>query len=745
MKKIPLKISVLAMMLCSAAVFGQENDSIAVKKQKTTESKEENNRNVMLNAANNTGPREVNIGLPASVGGITILENDMPVVHFFWPEMPTKTWRQSVSLGRTGLMKMGEAAITQGELGFAVNSYTKIGTEKTEVVGNLSGSHFGWIKGDLNVSGPIAKNWSYTAGAFLNFDPQSFDAKFTNYADRTQIYRFGVTKRFDNNKGEISVLYKYAKSASLSNYAVFKYKEGGKVEEIDGFKIGRDAYILNTGMYKFKNLKTGEYMWADMGGKDNESFSHVVDVLGNYKLNNDWNLKFAARGRYAEATIFMEAPISIFNATAADGFTDKTTGQAYTGYVSTVLGMYSPHIPTKTLMGRVELNKKTENHDWRVGITESYYHVDQFVSNRSFYYQKAEANPGQLLRNVAGGTSNTDADGFYGYNLGAEYHDGSENKLAGFFSDSWTVSDRFSVNYGANLRLHTLDGSQYLTTRTPGFVLADGTPTYFKDSWFQISGDINAVYKLTKNFGLLAEFLYVEKNGQLESYSGNVVPNLQKTKSPMGAFGVYYNNPKFSLVSQVNYLTKNNYLARPTLVNPNNSTETYSPTVYYDIQTLGWTTDIVINPFKGFNLHYLITLQNPVYKNFDFSAFGSNYSYDDKNVLSISKVLMEIDPSYSFDKFRIWASFRYFSKQYANYTNVLFFAPRWETFGGANYRINNHFDIGVTVVNFLNQRGASGSITGAELITDPSPYYDKYLTGSYIRPFTLEASLNFRF
>ena len=43
-----------------------------------TDTKEEKNRNVMLNAANNSGPRDVNIGLPSTVGGITIQENDLP-------------------------------------------------------------------------------------------------------------------------------------------------------------------------------------------------------------------------------------------------------------------------------------------------------------------------------------------------------------------------------------------------------------------------------------------------------------------------------------------------------------------------------------------------------------------------------------------------------------------------------------------------------------------------------------------
>ena len=106
---------------------------------------------------------------------------------------------------------------------------------------------------------------------------------------------------------------------------------------------------------------------------------------------------------------------------------------------------------------------------------------------------------------------------------------------------------------------------------------------------------------------------------------------------------------------------------------------------------------------------------------------------------------MEIDPSYTYKDWRFWASFRYFSKQYANLTNALYFAERWETFGGINYKYNEHISLGATVVNFLNQRGAKGTINGAELITEPDPYYGRLLTGSYIRPFTVQASVTINF
>lgn len=710
-----------------------------------TDTKEEKNRNVMLNAANNTGPRDVNIGLPSTVGGITIQENDLPVVYYFWPELPNRTWRQSESLGRTGLLKIGEAAITTGDLGFAVNTYTRLGTDKLEINGNFSGSSFGWMKGDLNVSGPLAKGWSYTMGAYANFDPNSFDLKFAKYSDRTQIYRAGLTKKFNNGKGQISFLYKYANSASLTNYAVFRYKEGGKAEEYNDFKIGRDSYIVNDGIMKFKDILSGETKFADMGGSDAATTSHTVDVLGNYDLPNDWKFNFSTRFRTAKASQLIAVPLSIFQGTAADNFSYEATGQPYVGSVNSMLGIYTDGTPTTSVLSRFEIKKNVEKHQWRFGLLEYYYNVDEFTSDRSFFNQTVSANPDKLVRNTPGGSSNTDADGFYNYNVGGEYHNGFENKLSGYFSDNWSVSDRLTLAYGVNLRYHKLKGDYYQTARTPNVVFDPSQKSYFDNNWFHLGGSINAVYKVTKSAGVLADFTYTENNGQLESYSGAAVPNLVKTKSPLAAFGLYFNQEKFSLVSQATYLTRNNYQTRLNLVNPADASQSEVATVFYDIQTLGWTTDIVATPFKGFNLHYLITFQNPVYKNYDFSAFGNNYSYNDKNVLEISKVLMEIDPSYTVGDFKVWASFRYFSKQYANLTNALYFAPRWETFGGINYKINDHFDIGLTAVNFLNQTGAKGTINGAELITDASAYYDQLLVGSYIRPFTLEASLNFRF
>ncbi|MCF0159437.1 MAG: hypothetical protein HUJ99_01480, partial [Bacteroidaceae bacterium] len=48
-------------------------------------------------------------------------------------------------------------------------------------------------------------------------------------------------------------------------------------------------------------------------------------------------------------------------------------------------------------------------------------------------------------------------------------------------------------------------------------------------------------------------------------------------------------------------------------------------------------------------------------------------------------------------------------------------------------------------INILNQKGASGSITSADLVTDPTPYKNYVMSGTFIRPFTVELTTHISF
>lgn len=168
------------------------------------------------------------------------------------------------------------------------------------------------------------------------------------------------------------------------------------------------------------------------------------------------------------------------------------------------------------------------------------------------------------------------------------------------------------------------------------------------------------------------------------------------------------------------------------------------------MEVLGWTTDMVLTPFKGFSFHGLFTFRSPKYRNYSFTptfsdGYSENYDFSGKTIKSAGNVEIELEPSYSWSKWRVWLSARYYSKQYINITNTLFLNGRWETFGGVNYDWNKHVSFSVNVVNFLNQTGARAGMQEASLATDVTPFRNYLTSGSYIRPFTVEFSTKLQF
>lgn len=722
-KKIVFALAFVATGLAANAQHITPKDSI------DQPAEQGDDRNIMLNAESaNAGPRNVNIGLPASVGGTTVLENGLPVVFFFWPEMPYKAWRMDATINRTELLNLGQTAISVGDVGFSMSTYDNLGTDKFQGTVGLNSNHFGLLNGTANISGPLSKNGlKFSLGAFVNYDPGTYSVKKNHidryFSDQTQLYKVALTQdyTFGKGTGSISLLYKYmdTKSAGANQGAPYVYHLDGSVTELDGFKIGSDNYIMGQ-KFTVRDAVTGEIVERDIV-KDYGTTSHTIDLIGKNAFSNGLNFNYIMR--YHAAKTGHYAPVMT-------GINPETNLQD-------MLILGSKRTPTKTFTSLFELSGKSGKHSWKVGLNEWLHDIDGFVTEGVIYSETVEANP-QL---VAGSER-------YGY---TEYHNGTENQTALFVTDTWKPTDAFTLNAGARLEYISLRGD-YINNAD---IVADqpylsSRKTDVKKDWFRKSLMVDAVYNITRRFGLLGEASYNEQYGHMESYSAGNEPDIKRSVVPGGGIGVFYNHPWFSLVSKATYISRNEY--RSTVNFTSASGAVARPTVAYDIQTLGWTTDVMMNPFKNFNLHLLFTLQSPQYKNYsgtvDFNTGESvEYSFNDNTVTGVSKVLIEIDPSYQWNKVRIWGSARYFSKEYANLTNSLYFKGRWETFAGINYQPTGHLEFSATVVNLLNQRGAKGSISGADLYTeeDARNMEGRILSGTYIRPFTVEFGMKYQF
>lgn len=756
----------LVAMSAASQVYALPSDD-----SENKEKKEE--RNVMLNASDANKPREIQIGLPSE--DVTVYENGLPAVYSSSVHRLSAHWRSDASLKGTDLMTPSESAIATGNIAYAVSSFSELGQKEFKGKLNYKANHFGMQNVDLNLSGGIGDNWLYTASMYQNFDPGSFKLRFTDYADRTQLYHFGITRILNDGKGRISLLYKYSNSKNPGNFAnaaPFIYSGDGSIKKIDGFDPGMDSYVQRQGSFQYLNTKSGKMeTWNMSDGSENHA--NEIALISQYQFDNGWLWKFNAKYMNAPRANFVDyGGSTISQVSEADGY-QLSDGSAYSGYIEGRRTWLHVGKVSNALL-TTEISKQLNNHKLMIGLNEWYYHLNYYSS--SFQWAgTVEAYPrtlSQMYVNPLDPTQTARRSETFGYNeLSPEYTKGSENKLALYFTDEWKVSPKFKVFYGGRLEYYRMSAEQISTPRFSGFHMgnyntyatADGSVVATEHSIeaknvtkdkLNYAATLQLTYNLTRQFGLTADATIATRFPRISEYAGTgpTEEQYKRVTIPLIRGGIFYKNDWIDLSSMVTYISKSNNIDQQNLTKPG-TTEGKTVLLIYNIQTLGWTTSAEINPFKNFHMHALFTYQKPVYKNYNASVTfsdGQSMGVNANNMIvkEIPQVLIELDPKYDITKnLNAWLSFRYFGKTYANLQEALYFNGHWETFGGINWNVNKKLSLGVSVINIFNEKGAKGTISGSELITkqEAGKYDGKYMSGSYLRPFTVEFSAGIKF
>ncbi len=682
-----------------------EQDTLQIKKS-SVEGKEEKNRNVMLNAENSTGPRTVNIGLPFS-GDIIIAENGVPVVYYFYPTNPMAAWRKDNSLSRLGLLSFEEGALLYGKTGNPVRSFTRDASRRFRGYASILLSSTGTSRYDVAFTGPLDKKsgLGYILSAYKNFGKgNGINYQFTEWFDNTTLFKAGLQKEY--KKGSVKLLYKYVESKMvMSNYVPLRYKGDGNFSELEDFDLGKDSYIPGSGLIPYRDAygNVGTAQLDD--NKYNQSISHNIYLVGEHEFKNDWNLSYSSVYQDMSSPMGVIFPIStLIDPDANDGI-----GSQYT------LNQLIPQSDNQMFNTRIQLTKEIKKHRLRAGIQQQYFHR-KYQTLAGAYYMTVEANP--KIYNLDRETGEiiyfdgTNAEEILGPSNGVLYDD-TWNKFAFYVSDDFSIGPRLDLGVGIRLEHQNFKTVHDQFNASNEIVLGDLIEADMNNKFNKV-GIGNLVYKLTSDFGILADGTYNSswemfwdynrgEEGTPIAINGNPYPRtnvegeIESVVTKFGA-GVYYNiGNKLNIVSKLTGIKKTNVRATETILyNPVDHPlgaavrNDFGPE-FYDIQTLGWTTDIVARPFKNFDIHFLATLQNPKYKNFnlnyqfnDTELYGSivpgsegTYDYSDNQVTGLSKVLLEIDPSYKFykRKMRAWLSLRYFGKQYGNALNTISYQP----------------------------------------------------------------------
>ena len=578
-------------------------------------------------------------------------------------------------------------------------------------------------------------------------------------------------------------MYHYSSSHPLYTFATqsapFIYVGDGSVKEYGKFKLGTTSYLPVDANMTYMDMRTGEIKETSLYDAEANRSSQFF-LSNKYRWDNGLTWNISARYDHAHGALVYQSPMSLMSVKGNPAYnymmiTPEGKRVNYTGeYVQSRMSCLNSGDIDEFLLTS-ELIKKFSASTLRVGVNEWLYDID-YTSNTTMYDQSVPDDGSYAVRLY---DANKRDYYFYDYNKNAsEYYKGKENKLALYFTHDWDISQKLNLYYGARLEWQTIKGENAAVRNSAGDYVgrfanyhlgataADGTkitPTDLDYSWLNYDFTAALTYKMTEKFGFTGDFTYIVQHPKFENFSPATLPNTDKISVPLGRAGIYYNNNWLSLTSLVSYISKTN---NNSTLNLQHGQEIMAAPLTYDIQTWGWTTDAVMRPFKGFELHALFTYQKPSYKKYETSVVFSD-GYEGRinatgNVVAeVPQVLIELDPSYMITpELKLWTSFRYFSKTYANineayyfsktYANIneaYYFNGHWETFGGVNWDVNKHLSLGCTVVNFLNQTGAKGSIAGAELITkeEAKDIKNCLMTGSYLRPFTVEFTANIRF
>ena len=788
-----------------------ETEALAdtTKAKEVTTAAQGGDRNVMMNAESSTSPRTINIGIPIS-GDIVIEENDIPVVYYFYPTIPTYVWRNDQGMGSMGLSTFGETAIRTGKVGLAVESSVRHASNKFRGYAQVKVDHFGSTMYNICLTGPLGgrkSGWGYMIDFYQNNEhANGTNYKFYSFKDRTTIVKGAIEKKYKD--GNIRLIYKYSNSKMIStNYSPMIYEGDGKTKELDNFRIGRDAFIVGSGLVPYYDPNTGDPKQADLSSDEFLcAQAHTIQLNGEHRfksgLLDKWRLTYTASFMHDNAPFAVNFPISLmaqmpdqqgdtkYKYFGTEKYVDDNDKGLYHGSIAWVMGQYIPNSNNNFWAGRAELHKKTKNNNWRLGLNLMHYHR-HYKQYSAMYVTAVEPNPSILDmyqhismygRDMYVKTTN-DVNGAMYPRVGGGYGNNNSDfftKAALYASDEIHITPRWDLTLGARLELQNLREHKLLNGYKDVVDERTGQTSRVYQTWgeaetlnhnfgtnLNFAGTISTLYKVGRNWGVLADATILSWKDAYWDWSNrdannNPAPDAQtgwyiqsdgktnRSTVTNSGIGLYFNvGTKLQVVSKVLLTTKNSIrYTDATITNPANPNErTDCGPIFYDLKTLGWTTDIMANPFKGFNLHFLVTLQNPQYKNFDYSAYGVTYSYTNNTITSLSKFLMEIDPSYTFlnGKVRAWVSLRYFGKQYGNPTNAFYYNGWWESFGGVDLNFSRNFSLKLQCVNLFDTPGVKGDIQGANQITDATPYYGRIIMATGIRPRTFEATATFKF
>ena len=710
---------------------------------------QEDKRNVMLNAESASAPRVINVGLPDNSNGAVVFVDGLK--HALGPPRSHYHWAGGHAQASVGTIDFMEAVVKYGEYSIPVDSRTRMGSDVLSGAFTVATSSNGLIRFDGSLCGPLIRNWRFSLGAYVNFDPTSVNAPSRTFVEQKQIYQASLSRVLEEG-ASLAMTYRLSLCDDRvdGGYGVapFLYNGDGSIGLYNGFRLGRDCYMSADETVRWMDLETGQWKEGDMSKMDHRRlhdlhFTYLNESLGGWDFLAAFHLCYMAPSNWMKVQL-----AGVDKASAAMGYTFRD-GSVFTGLVQNRQAHY---YNTWTLDPELRLEGKRTigRHNLTTGTSIVY--ARQYESSSSFRFaHTVEAGPQRILRS---------GQSTWNYNRNSTWFDSWKVHADLYLFDSWNITGKLLARTGIRVRgiyndilsVARLEGES-VNTRVEGFNLAD--PTLAQKHRFQAPGldyvlSESVSLRIRRNISAAVEGFYSMTPKAATYYRNATLPSLKSIGNAMVRGGVNLEGEWFNLTALLSYVTSWNNAAQVNVTKQiGGISETLPWVAQYGIGTLGFTMDGTVH-FGGFSLHARATWQDPKYKNYRNEFVFSDGSvsvidYTGNTVTGISKLMIEFDPAFSWKSFRVWTSVRYFSRQYVSRTNLAFFNGHFETFAGVEANIGKNHRINLNVVNVLMEQGAKGSIDIADTIEDASALNGIVMAGSYIRPFTVDLTYTLKF
>ena len=735
----------LTLLFHAYSAVGQSSDSLSVASS---------DRNVMLNAESGSIPRAIPIGLPESGLGSHIAEDGMILTESL--ARPYYLWSGGNSYSSQGTLGISETVIKMKKVSMIVDSYTKLGGDKTEAVVTMGTSSNGRVRVDAFAGGKLGGKWYGSASAYINYDPTAVNGHSRFFVDKKQIYKLTLSRKTSDS--QLDILYKLSIcNDNVDHYsnAPFVYNGDGSISPFvysgQKFRIGKDRYTPEDDLIPYVDVLTGEKKQGNMSNMDRRLFqtlslNYVKHTASGWDLGGKFRFGYSPYGNMSKTTISgidhivggmspTGARLTLADGTPFEGYMqNRNINVVETNYVE--------------MMGGFMADRKFARHTFSASV-QTMLGAQEEKTNTVTIAHSVAASPDRIL-----------LDGQYAWNANGSslYYKGRKASLEAYAIDEWHVTNRIVLRAGARGRVLGFDmdscpilEGETCNKRTAGFNLSNGTARLvnIRRTHADYAAMGYASYNVAKGLNIVGEGFWSVIARTMPNYKGTTLPSETPSTSGMVRGGLMYNSDMLDFTLMPSYITSlNNTKIVYVTKQINGVSETQAYTAEYGIGTLGVTFDGNFH-WRQFSMHALCTLQNPRYTDYDnefhFSDGSTDViSYTGNYVSGLSRMMLELDPSWKNANWRVWASARYYSRQYASRTNNAWFNSHWETFAGVDRQISPKLKLALSLVNVLMQDGAKGSLDVADTITDTSMLEGYVMAGSYIRPFAVEMSLTWK-